>query len=70
MEGLCRRKADSKAVICHSVVCEGMLMMLALIVQARTDVQAGDDDFEAYRKRMMLGYKHRCDASPLPALLC
>ena len=45
-------------------------MMLALIVQARTDVQAGDDDFEAYRKRMMLGYKHRCDASPLPALLC
>ncbi|CAL5221469.1 g3665 [Coccomyxa viridis] len=26
---------------------------------ARTDVQAGDDDFEAYRKRMMLGYKHR-----------
>ena len=28
-------------------------------VQAKTDVQAGDDDFEAYRKRMMLGYKHR-----------
>ena len=28
-------------------------------VQAKTDVQEGDDDFEAYRKRMMLGYKHR-----------
>lgn len=28
-------------------------------VQAKTDVQAGDDDFEVYRKRMMLGYKHR-----------
>ena len=28
-------------------------------VQAKTDVQAGDDDFDAYRKRMMLGYKHR-----------
>ncbi|CAK0780920.1 hypothetical protein CVIRNUC_005222 [Coccomyxa viridis] len=26
---------------------------------AKTDVQAGDDDFEVYRKRMMLGYKHR-----------
>ena len=22
--------------------------------------QEGDDEFEAYRKRMMLGYKHRC----------
>ena len=56
--------------IYHSVVCEGMLMVLATTVQAKTDVQAGDDDFEAYRKRMMLGYKHRCDACPLPALLC
>ncbi len=35
-------------------------------VQAKTDIQAGDDDFEAYRKRMMLGYKHRYKAWPLP----
>lgn len=25
--------------------------------------QEGDDQFEAYRKRMMLGYKYRCAAS-------
>lgn len=43
-------------------------MVLASAVQAKTDVEAGDDDFQAYRKRMMLGYKYRCDACPLPAL--
>ena len=27
--------------------------------QGHGEVQEGDDEFEAYRKRMMLGYKHR-----------
>ena len=36
--------------------------MPVMHAQAKTDIQAGDDDFEAYRKRMMLGYKHRCAA--------
>lgn len=30
-----------------------------LCLQAANDVQEDDDEFEAYRKRMMLGYKHR-----------
>ena len=38
--------------------------MPVMHAQAKTDVQAGDDDFEAYRKRMMLGYKYRCAAPP------
>ena len=27
--------------------------------KSRGDVEEGDDEFEVYRKRMMLGYKHR-----------
>jgi splicing factor 4 len=35
-------------------------------MQGHGEVQEGDDEFEAYRKRMMLGYKHR--PNPLGAL--
>ena len=37
------------------------------ILQGHGEVQEGDDEFEAYRKRMMLGYKHR--PNPLGAHL-
>ena len=56
------------ASVIYILWCVWAFMVLALAVQAKTDVQAGDDDFEAYRKRMMLGYKHRCGACPVPAL--
>lgn len=36
-------------------------------VQGHGEVEEGDDEFEVYRKRMMLGYKHR--PNPLGALL-
>lgn len=36
--------------ISQSVIC----------LQAANEVREDDDEFEAYRKRMMLGYKHRC----------
>lgn len=36
-------------------------------VQGHGEVEEGDDEFEVYRKRMMLGYKHR--PNPLGGLL-
>lgn len=35
-------------------VCQSIVRL-----QAANDIQEDDDEFEAYRKRMMLGYKHR-----------
>ncbi len=34
-------------------------MDLLVCVQAHGEIKEDDDEFEAYRKRMMLGYKYR-----------